>query len=539
MIEISAKEWKFVGLLSLIIIIVTFLPNLVGLITTPKDSIFLGVQTINSGDTPVYYSWIEQAKEGHLLFINLYTAEDQARYIFDPFWLGVGLFAKAFSFSSFAAYQLVRVFLIPVFLGLAYIFISYFFKEEIKRKICFVFLSFASGVGGFVSLGTEFGFYNFWPPSMDTWVSEAITFFTLYHSPHFLASLTLTILIFLLILLAFEKQKIIYSFFAGLTALIFFQFHPYYVPTIFGVIGVFIVVQSLRSSKIRWDLIKHYLILILISTPAIFYHLWTLNNFWSRQMHAMQNNLITPPFYNLILTYGFLFVLSLFGVIFLLKTRGDKNVFLLSWWGIQWFLPYLPFLNYQRKMIEGFHVVIVIIAVFGLFYLKDILERKNFFRIYFLENKIILVSLFIFLFTFSNYYILMRDLDFYLCHNPAAFLNKEKEAAMIWLKENTPQDSIIFSTYNNGNLIPAFAVRTVYLGHWGMTASVGDKLEQTQQFFGKYNDKARAAFLKVSKIDYLFYGPEEKEFKNFNPEKADYLKNVYQNSEVTIYKVTD
>lgn len=539
MIEISAKECKFVGLLSLIIIIVTFLPTLTGLIVTPKDSVFLGRQTINSGDTLIYYSWIEQAKEGHLLFKNLYTTEDQVRYIFDPFWLGVGLLAKTFFLSSFAAYQLARVFLIPIFLAVVYIFLSYFFEEEKKRKICFIFLVFASGIGAFVSLGTNLGLYNFWPQSMDLWVSEAITFFTLYHSPHLLASLTLTILIFLLILRAFEEQKIIYSFFAGLTTLIFFQFRPYHVPTIFGVIGVFIIVQSLRSSKIRWDLIKHYLILISISIPAIFYHLWTLNTFWSRQQFALQNNILMPPFYNFLLTYGFLFILSLFGIVFLLKNgiKNDKNIFLLSWWGIQWFLPYLPFLNYQRKMIEGFHVVMVIVAIFGLFYLKDILREKKFFGKLFLENKIVLILIFILFFTLSNYYILMRDLKFYLNRNPVAFLKKEKEAAMLWLKEKTPQESVIFSTYLNGNLIPAFAVRTVYLGSWGNTAASLTKQEQTQQFFEKYDDKVRAAFLKVNKINYLFYGPEERVFQNFNPEAVDFLEKVYQNNEVAIYKV--
>jgi len=539
MIEISIKEWGFVGLLSLMVAIITFLPTFVGLVITPPDSVFLGTQAINADDTLVYYSWIEQAKDGDFLFKNLYSTEDNVRYIFDPFWLSVGLFAKIFSLSSFAAYQLARVFLIPVFLAIAYIVLSYFFVEEKKRKLCFIFLVFSSGLGGVIALGSSLGFYQFWPPPMDIWVAESVTFFTLFHSPHFIASLTSILLIFLLALHAFEKQKTFYSFFAGVAALIFFQFHPYYVPTIFGVLSVYIIIQSFRSFAIKWDLIKHFLIIILMSMPAILYHFWTLSIFWTRQAHALQNNLPTPPFYNLILTYGFLFILSLFGIIALLQKfpKDNKDIFLLTWWGVQLAMPYMPFLNYQRKMVEGLHVVMVFTAIFGIFFLKDFLEKNNFLKGSFLKNKFILTGFFILFFTFSNFSILMQNFNFYLSHHRYAFLSKDKQEAMIWLKEKTPQESVLFASYFNGNLIPAFSARTVYLGHWGMTAEASKKLEQTKQFFEKWGNKARFVFLKINQIDYLFYGPEERQYQNFDPESVDFLEKVYQNDEVAIYKV--
>jgi uncharacterized membrane protein len=108
---------------------------------------------------------------------------------------------------------------------------------------------------------------------------------------------------------------------------------------------------------------------------------------------------------------------------------------------------------------------------------------------------------------------------------------------MRWLKENTTQNSIVLSDATNGNLIPAIALRTVYLGQWGMTADVSAKVILVKSFFETYNNKSRADFLRINKIDYLFYGAEEKTFTNFNPETAEYLENVYQNSEVVIYKV--
>jgi uncharacterized membrane protein len=128
-------------------------------------------------------------------------------------------------------------------------------------------------------------------------------------------------------------------------------------------------------------------------------------------------------------------------------------------------------------------------------------------------------------------------MNFYSYSNSLAFLSKEKLTAMLWLKDNTPEESFVFATYTNGNLIPAFAVRRTYIGHWGISALPQIKINETKQFFETYDNKVRATFLQVNQIDYLFYGPEEKEFKNFNPDKSDYLKKVYQNNEVAIYKV--
>ncbi len=539
MIEIDRREWRFVALLSFIVIAVTFLPLLFGFYVTPEDSVFLGTQRVNAGDTPVYYAWIEQAKAGHLLFKNQFTPEEQIRFIFDPFWLGVGLFAKLFSLSSLAAYQLAKIFLIPVFLAIAYIFISYFFEKTIKRKICFIFFIFSAGVGGYVALGTEAGLFHLKPPPMDLWVAEATTFFTLYHTPHFIASILFILLTFLLILKSFEKQKIIYSFLAGTSSLFLFQFHPYYVPTILGVIGAYIAVQSLRSSKIRLDLAKHFLILILVSAPAIIYHFWTLNKFYIKQQHAIQNELLTPPFYNFLLTYGFLFILSLIGVIFLLrqKEKTDKEIFLLSWWGANLFLVYAPFLNFQRRLIESMPMILTITAILGLFYLRDILKNKNILQKSFLRKPWILIIIFGVLFTFSNYYLLILDINFYATHNPFAFLKKDRKEAMLWLKQNTPEESVILSTYENSYLIPAFAQRAVYFGHWGPTADAANKMMRLKWFFEISTCETRGIFLKNNKIDYLFFMQGEQTTAILDPAQDDYLEKIYQNSEVTIYRV--
>jgi hypothetical protein len=84
--------------LSIIIgaIVLANLPMLVGFLIG-GNSHFTGGNYLNSGDTSVYISYIEQAKEGKFLMSNLFTSENQRDVFFAPLWLVLGLLARVFN----------------------------------------------------------------------------------------------------------------------------------------------------------------------------------------------------------------------------------------------------------------------------------------------------------------------------------------------------------------------------------------------------------------------------------------------------------
>jgi len=551
MIKINSQEWKFVGLVWLIIVFLTFLPTIIGVITTPSDSVFLGRQGINGGDLPVYYSNIEQAKEGHFLFKNLYTSEPHPRFIFDPFWLGVGILAKVFSLSAFLAFQLSKFLLIPIFLIVSYYLLAFFFKDETRRKVCFIFLIFASGLGGlyFASYSSQFSktgdVFVFSEMEMshlplDVFTADVFTFFSIYNSPHFLASLTLIVLIFLLSLLAFESYKLIYSLGAGCSALFLFQFHPYHLPTIFGVLGIFILLFILKEKKLNLNYLKHYFILLVFSLPPIFYYILTIQKFWIRRAHFLQFATPIPSLPIVFVSYGFLIIFALIGIFSILKKKekNKQDIFLVSWTLTSFLLIYSP-LPFQRRLAEGLQVALAILTTFGLFYLRNWLEEKPIFQKYFKEifsNKIFLTYLFFILFFFSSFLMIINDLSLYLKHYYRMYLTKEAQEAMFWLRKNTKEESIVLSSFETGNLIPAFSLRQVYLGHGHQTVQLRKKLVEAEQFFQNSNDDEKLTFLKDNQIDYLFFGPEEKKEIRFNPEEKSYLKKVFSNNEVAVFK---
>ena len=198
--SISAKERGLLVWLCIIVIVVTAGPYLFGYLRTPSGTTYTGIHALTPGDSNVYYSYLEQVKQGHYLFQDLYTSETQAYPYFQPFWFLVGTFAKIFSLPNWLAVQLSRLLLIPLFIFTAYLFIAYLFSDKIKRKLTIFLLLFSSGLGGLLAPILESGKYiaggyYHWP--MDLWVPESISFLSLYHLPHILASSTLFLLVFL------------------------------------------------------------------------------------------------------------------------------------------------------------------------------------------------------------------------------------------------------------------------------------------------------------------------------------------------------
>lgn len=541
--NISKNEWIFLVIVWIIVSSVIFFPIIFAYMRTPPDHTFIFTPAMNFYDYLVYYSQIEQVKAGHFLVKDLFTSEAQPVGIFYSFWFLVGITAKIFSVSTFLIFQLTRFLLIPVFLVSSYYFIAYFFKEKIKRKICFIFLIFASG-WYFLLRAEDINKFNAFGLS----VPEAFTFTTLDSSPHFVAALTLLGLIFLFSCMAFEKYRLKYSVIAGFLALLLFSFHPYHMYSIFGVLGAVLLVDTLKNKKINIGYLKHIFIVGIISLPAILYQLWTIINIPVVYEHFLQNITTTPPLSVVIAGYGLLLPLALFGAFSILKKKdkSNKEVFLVVWFFTHLSLLYLP-VKTQVRLTMGLQFAMSVLVMYGLVYLIHLPMVRNLrqrYGMYYAKDPlsrmgIILVGCFLFIFLFlpTNIMFLAFDTQFYSKSDSVCYLSKDIQDAMVWLK-STPEDSIILSSEFNGNIMPMFSLRQVFIGHHHETAQFKKKYDGYETFFMNGNDQERIALLKEYHINYVFFGPEEKKVAIFNPDSKSFLEKVFQNSKVTIYKVT-
>jgi len=87
-----------------------------------------------------------------------------------------------------------------------------------------------------------------------------------------------------------------------------------------------------------------------------------------------------------------------------------------------------------------------------------------------------------------------------------------------------------------GNYIPAYAGNFVYLGHQSETPHFAEKRTLVDKFFsGQMTDAEAKEFLRQARVNYIFFGPQEKELGQFKP--FIFLTSVYQSGYLTIYKV--
>ncbi|MFA6255218.1 MAG: hypothetical protein WC675_04305 [Patescibacteria group bacterium] len=545
--SISKKEWQFVAILTVVIIILTGLPYLVGYLNAPSQTAYNGLHALSPGDIPVYYSYINQVTSGEFLVKDLFTSEPQTLGTFNVWWTLVGLGVRFFHVPLILGFQLSRILMIPIFIFVAYLFISYIFPEVLKRKICLIFLFFASGIGFYFAgpvfkLGLADTSIYRWP--IDLWIPEANTFNTLYQTSHFIASITLMLLIFLLMLLAFEKRKLSYALVSGVLALFYFNFHPYYVPVIFGVGGLYLFILMLEAKRFLWTEAMYLILVFLLSAPSIFYHFWLIQNSAVIAQRAAQNvTFISPPIF-VFVGYGWLWLGLILGLVFLGRNKKFTNsfIFLLVWLLVDLALIYSP-LPFHSRYTQGLHVVLVIFTVAGLFYLYDYLKTKlkPSYSNFLVENPFLLGVLFIVLLSPSTLFNLYRDLYFFTAQPKEVkekfYFSQDVLSAMAWLK-NQPLGQVVLASEMPAKFIPGFSGQPVYLAHLHETLFYDSKLPYLIWFLkDNTQDSAKKEFLNKQGIDYIFYSDYEKKLGSFDPATKNYLRLVFESGQVQIYQV--
>lgn len=539
---ISRREWFFVFAISLLVVIVTSLPLLFGIANTPSDKIFTGTHFAAPNDWFVYYSHIEQAKEGRLFFVNLFTVEPHHKIVY-IFWFIIGLFAKLFNLSPLAAFNISRVFLIFVLLSFLYIFSSYLFTDKIKRKLSLIILSFSSGLGLLLIYRIIKYPYNFtngrftWP--FDLWVPESNTFLTMYYSPHFITSLLCIVLIFFTTLLYVDSGRVRYSFYSGLSALFLFAFHPFHVITIFTVIFAYFVILFLRGQKFLF-LLKHYLILFCLSLPSIFYYIYLLKFDTLTATRAAQNITLSTSLPVTIIGYGFLFLFSIFALKVFIERKeiSNKELFILVWFIAQFLILYFP-VNYQRRLSAGLHVPMSLLTVYALVYFYHYFKNSDTsFKKFIWGNRYVVIMALVTLMISSNLFQVATDFFMYKDQRLFTYVDKSYVEAAYWLRDQGLDHKVFNSSENIINLLPAYSLNQVYVGHGVETPSFRQKQLEVEDFFvTNRSEDFEQAFLRDRGIDTIFYSNKEKILGDYNPESKSYLSKIYSNDKVSIYKV--
>lgn len=542
------KEFKIFLLIAGLVIFFTTLPFLFSQIIQLSSGDYYTNIDFNAGyDKTIYFSYIEQARQGHLFFKNLYTSEPQVARLFFPLWLVLGYLGKILNFNNILIFHLARIIMAFIFLYLLYLFLKKYFSDQVQRIVIFCFLIFSSGFGfiPFIALVLKNQlisdlFYE--KIGTDMWISESNTFLTIYHSALFILSQIIILIIFWYFLrnldfFSYKKTAILFflTLFLGI-------FHTYDIVIVDAVLGIFLILYFIIRKKIIWPSVCDLFFVMLASVLSVTYFLIIFNQEIALKGWLEQNIITSPKLSNYIIGYGFISLFFLIGVIPVFRKRQDRFfLFILVWSLVQLILIYTPF-KFETKLSNGWHLPLGIVAGVGFFWL---IEKMKTIKItnQIINNKIIAITIINLIIFFSVAGTLLK-----ICLNLAIaqakvmpnYLTPNEYQAILWLKDNVKENEIILAEPTNGNIIPSLSGRVVFIGHGHQTINWDKKSIYYQWFFkdnNSKNDQNKKDWLKNEGIDYVFFSKLEDDLGDFQPAEKDYLKLIYKNKEVKIFKV--
>jgi len=197
----SAQIERFSRYLALAAVFLAGLPTLVGLISTPPGSTYLGHQ-LNLDDQMVYAAWMHQAMSGRVLFENLFTTDAQPSLTFHLLFLLMGWLAKAIGIVG--SMILTRLVLTYGFVRLFGKFLVELGLPVFTAKFAITMACFGGGVG--YLMWERFGEAARHAPAwlaaitggrapIDVWQPEAFVYPSMLTNALFMASLCLIVVV--------------------------------------------------------------------------------------------------------------------------------------------------------------------------------------------------------------------------------------------------------------------------------------------------------------------------------------------------------
>ncbi|MFA6304634.1 MAG: hypothetical protein WCV73_04400 [Patescibacteria group bacterium] len=535
--DLPRSERRFFIICAIVVLFLSTLPVLTGFMLAHgqiyTDRVYLG-----GADKMVYLSQIEEVSQGHWLLHNLYTAERQIPYL-SPLWLVLGLLAGLFKLAPLLVFHLVRILFGAIFLFLVYYLLLKIFTESFWRKTSFLIVGLSSGLGVFTVFRpwTDANMVRYF--GSDIWFSEGNSFLTLAHSPLFILSQIILLVIFGWLINRLSKAGWLESALMGL--LIFFLgiIHPYDLVIVGAVGGVWWLVKIILAKRFLWREFFKLLILLINALLAVGYFFYLINSSPAFGGWFDQNITLSPGLINYLIGYGLLVPFFILGVKPALKS-GNKYLYFLTVWGaVAWFLLFLP-LPSQRRFGNGMHIPMAIIAVYGTYWVWQSIKNSR--VIIYLQKIFVwqtILQIIFFVLISSSLFSVGAKLAMQSYYQKNIYLQPSEANALLWLKNNIDKNSVILSEHLVGNFIPAFTGRFVYLGHGHQTNRWSEKMVKVEQwFFATNNDDAqKSSWLMAEGIDYVYFGLNEKTLGSFDPFVKPYLSLVWQQGEVAIFKV--
>ena len=510
-----------------IVSLAVLIPVLFGFINAEQNEVYTLLDFPE--DAQFYSSFINQVK------YDFSIPQDSPAFFYENkifivllFWL-MGIFSVITGISVPATYLFIRLLINFSFLISVWFLMKTFFENEKEQIVAFIIATIGGGFswifyfGGFIIPKLQGVFYG-------TFGNIGLSTFTYLIIPHHILNYLLFVLVYFLYL-KFEKTKNkLFLFIIFILFLLIYFIDPSSGLIFYPIIFITYILKFIFSKKQKIKGCIYPLIPLIGAGIIIGSHFFIsmMNPSYSGIVKAFTEfNRFTPVFW-----YPFVFGLILLFVIFGLtnaKLNGFKKYFLWAWLIVAFFMAVNPWKGF--KYIYYLHIPFAIFATFGLIYL---IKKYSFFKI--LSDKRYITILLLFLSLNSFGILIQRSVDMNSEQYPSLFMHNSEKEAMDFL--NTVEKGKIISSYYFANNNMWNTPHKNFFAHWNTgqpNLPPEEAKNEVYSFYSPTKDNSwKKNFLKKNNINYVVYGPREKELGTIDSINLE-LENIYQNEPLIIY----
>lgn len=508
-VDISAAEWRWVIVISGILVALTMVPYAWALASNHAEDQwqFMGMLA-NPKDGATYLSKIEQGRNGAWLFELRHTPEAHNGAGFHVFYLFLGHAARLTGLSSLLIFHLARV-ATSLFMYIAlYQFGATVWVRLRPRRLFFTLVAVGSGLGWLLLLIDSEAI------AIDLNMPEAFPFFAAFANPHFPLSIAC---------LALIASTFVEVFRRGFTAepaadngglqvmvlsMVLALIQPFALVPIGTALVAYLLVRAYLTRRIPSHELRWSSMLWLPAVPFAVYYAAVFR--FNDVMAAFneQNLTPSPAPYLYIFGYGMLLILALPGLVRAVRRfERDGDQFMLLWFVLNVALLYAPF-NLQRRLTVGLIIPLVFFAVRSL-------EDFWFFKVPKRWRAAALGALLVLLLP-SNVLNLSIPL-FGISASPESGLESgllvetDYWNAFRWIDRRGDQNAVALAAPTISAWIPAYTPARVVYGHEFETVPSEERKEQVEAWYHGADCATLTSAALPFHVDYIFWGPQERE----------------------------
>jgi len=540
-------EKYFLRIIIIVLLLVISLPYVWAWMVTPQGFHYSGM-LYNPDDQNVHLAWARQAAEGHLTISDVFTSESldgQNRPLFvNLYTWSIGTVTRFTHLPLVLVSHLFRLLFAALAITWFYRLCCHFTEERRTRYMAVLFAAFSTGVGFLLPLFP--GLILIDRPDMAAFpmMPEAYIFTSAFIFGLNIASLALLALIYEQLLRAQTTRSWKHVGVAAAAAFIVANIHTYDAIPLIGVLCLWLVWKLARYKnalpKSTFPVGAIALVIAGAVLPVI-YQWWVFQNDVQFRLKAVTYT-AAPPLMNVLISYGLVFVLAIAGVAWICrKWRDTSRPLLLAVWVVVTLAAiYLPRwlghpLSFERKMIEGIHWPLCLLAAMGLSWILSAVKSHP------MKNLIASAALIfccISSFQFIGWCLANAQDNNSSRANvlmPPLYLSAGDAAAMDYLREHGDRHKAVLCLTFAGNYLPGKSGMTVYLGHWAETVDYKEKLSQAIDFMtGKMTQNEARRWLHENHIGYVLMGSYEQQLGATLPLP---LNSVFSEAGSSVYKV--